>query len=135
MQLKLISSALLDEYLLGVPKGLQQAFDTLIDAELSTPSFRVYISVASVFSSKIEGEAIELDSYIKHKRDGVPFLPDYTQKIAINTDFGKKCSTLNRLVNGIISYFIAQGLYEPGFPGHPALEYSQNKLHHPTLTI
>jgi Fic family protein len=34
-----------------------------------------------VFSSKIEGEEIELDSYIKHKRFGIEFLPDYTKKI------------------------------------------------------
>lgn len=40
-----------------------------------------YTSVASVFSSKIEGEAIELDSYIKHKKFGIEFSPDYTKKI------------------------------------------------------
>jgi Fic family protein len=34
-----------------------------------------------VFSSKIEGEAIELDSYIKHKKFGIEFSPDYTKKI------------------------------------------------------
>uniref|UniRef100_UPI0035BC4AB7 Fic family protein n=1 Tax=Mucilaginibacter sp. TaxID=1882438 RepID=UPI0035BC4AB7 len=37
--------------------------------------------VSAVFSSKIEGEDIELDSFIKHKLSGVKFLPDYTQKI------------------------------------------------------
>ncbi|WP_246169023.1 Fic family protein [Rudanella paleaurantiibacter] len=72
---------MLQSYLLEVPKGLQEAFDALHDAPLSTPNFSFYTSVASVFSSKIEGENIELDSYIKHKRDGLPFLPDYTKKI------------------------------------------------------
>ena len=33
------------------------------------------------FSIKIEGENIELDSYIKHKKFGIEFLPDYTKKI------------------------------------------------------
>lgn len=37
--------------------------------------------MSAVFSSKIEGEPTELDSYIKHKRFGVEFLPDYTRKI------------------------------------------------------
>lgn len=60
---------------------MQSAFDNLKDAELSTTNFSFYTSVASVFSSKIEGENIELDSYIKHKRDGIPFLLDYTKKI------------------------------------------------------
>lgn len=81
MELQIIPNSLLDTYLGEVPKGLQRAFDALQDAELSTPNFSFYTSVASVFSSKIEGEAIELDSYIKHKRDGISFQPDYTKKI------------------------------------------------------
>jgi Fic family protein len=81
MELKIIPTLLLDAYLAGAPVGLQQKLDALEDAELSTPNFSFYTSVASVFSSKIEGEEIELDSYIKHKRDGIVFQPDYTKKI------------------------------------------------------
>src|SRR5579875_2834284 len=81
MQLQIIKTGLLAEYLKAVPKGLHEAFDGLQDAEISTGNFSFYTSVASVFSCKIEGEDIELDSYIKHKRDGIEFLPDYTQKI------------------------------------------------------
>jgi Fic family protein len=81
MELQIIPYNLLDSYLAEVPKGLQKALAALEDAELSTPNFSFYTSVASVFSSKIEGEPIELDSYIKHKRDGIPFQPDYTKKI------------------------------------------------------
>lgn len=81
MDLKIITPVLLDAYLGEVPSGMRQAFDSLEDAALSTPNFSFYISVASVFSSKIEGEAIELDSYIKHKREGIAFQPDYTKKI------------------------------------------------------
>ena len=68
-------------YLENFPPGAEQAFRALHDAELSTADFNFYSSVASVFSSKIEGEDIELDSYIKHKRFGIEFLPDYTKKI------------------------------------------------------
>ena len=60
---------------------LSAKFNALTDAEISTDTFSFYISVSSVFSSKIEGEEIELDSYIKHKKFGVEFLPDYTKKI------------------------------------------------------
>ena len=81
MDLKIIPPVLLDAYLGELPSGMRQAFDSLQDAAMSTPSFNFYISVASVFSSKIEGEAIELDSFIKHKREGVTFRPDYTKKI------------------------------------------------------
>ncbi len=81
MKLQIIPTGLLKDYLSEIPKGLQKAFGELEDAEISTPNFSFYTSVASVYSSKIEGENIELDSYIKHKRDGVSFQPDYTKKI------------------------------------------------------
>lgn len=81
MSLRLVPTDLLKQYLLSAPENLVELFDALHDAELSTPDFSFYTSVASVFSSKIEGEEIELDSYIRHKRDSIPLLPDYTRKI------------------------------------------------------
>ncbi|WP_298148565.1 Fic family protein [Flavobacterium sp.] len=81
MNLQLIKTDLLPDFLKAIPKDLQQKFDNLKDAEISTNTFSFYTSVASVFSSKIEGENIELDSYIKHKKFGIEFLPDYTKKI------------------------------------------------------
>lgn len=81
MKLQILNNNLLNDYSNHVSKTIQQDFDRLQDADLSTPGFSFYTSVASVFSSKIEGENIELDSYIKHKRDGIPFQPDYTKKI------------------------------------------------------
>ncbi len=80
-QLKIIPVTLLDEYCKLVDDNLRSSFDKLRDAEISTDTFSFYTSVASVFSSKMEGEDIELDSYIKHKKYGVHFLPDYTRKI------------------------------------------------------
>lgn len=80
-QLQIIPTNLLETYLKQVPKTLQASFDALEDAEISTDTFSFYTSVSSVFSSKIEGEDIELDSYIKHKKFGIEFLPDYTKKI------------------------------------------------------
>jgi hypothetical protein len=74
-KLKIIPIDLLGQYHLQVNKDLQSSFDKLQDAEISTDSFSFYTSVSSVFSNKIEGEEIELDSYIKHKRFGIEFLP------------------------------------------------------------
>lgn len=79
--LKIIPVNLLEQYRLQVNEDLQVLFDNLKDAEISTETFSFYTSVSSVFSSKIEGEEIELDSYIKHKKFGIEFLPDYTKKI------------------------------------------------------
>lgn len=78
--LKIVPAGLLEEYLKQVPPNLKTAFEELTEAELSTGDFSFYTSVASVFSSKIEGENIELDSYIKHKKFGIEFQPDYTRK-------------------------------------------------------
>jgi Fic family protein len=80
-QLTILTSDLLPDYLEKVSNDLKGAFDALQDAEISTDTFSFYTSVSSVFSSKIEGEMIELDSYIKHKKFGIEFSPDYTKKI------------------------------------------------------
>jgi len=42
--------------------------------------FSFYSSISSVYSSKIEGENIEADSYLKHKFLNVRYEPDYTKK-------------------------------------------------------
>jgi len=80
-ELQIIPTGLLKQFCKQVDKKLANKFDNLKDAEISTDNFSFYTSVASVFSSKIEGENIELDSYIKHKKFGIEFLPDYTKKI------------------------------------------------------
>jgi len=80
MNLQIIPVLPLEEYQQRFPKGVMEAYKALHDSEISTDTFSFYTSVASVFSSKIEGEQIELDSYIKYKKFGVEFLPDYTKK-------------------------------------------------------
>lgn len=80
-QLNIIPNLLLGAYCSQVSVKLQEEFECLHDAELSTNTFSFYTSVASIYSSRIEGEVVELDSYVKHKRDGISFQPDYTQKI------------------------------------------------------
>ena len=71
---------LLPKYLKLVRSGLEFTFSSLTDSSISTLNFSFYTSVAAVFSSKIEGEQIELDSFVKHKLTDAQFQPDYTQK-------------------------------------------------------
>lgn len=81
-KLTIIPADLLEVYKLSIINfQLSTKFNELREAEISTSSFSFYTSVASVFSSKIEGEDIELDSYIKHKAMGMKFKLDYTKKI------------------------------------------------------
>lgn len=78
---EILPAVLLDAYLKQFDKTAMVNFDNLQDSELSADTFSFYTSVSAVFSSKIEGEQIELDSFIKHRKLGTKFLPDYTQKI------------------------------------------------------
>lgn len=80
-EFKILPIELLDEYCKLVDEIWLNTFTELEDSVLSINTFSFYTSVSAVYSSKIEGENIELDSYVKHKRFGVKFLPDYTQKI------------------------------------------------------
>jgi Fic family protein len=81
IDLKIIPTDLLELYKSSFNQSLQKTFNELHDSELSIETFSFYTSVSAVFSSKIEGENIDLDSFIKHKRFGIEYLPDYTQKI------------------------------------------------------
>lgn len=79
--LQILNNFLLAEYSKEITGEDLKRFYLLEDAEISTSDFSFYTSVSSVYSSKIEGEEMELDSYIKHKKFGVSFIPDYTKKI------------------------------------------------------
>jgi len=79
--LKIIPIDLLPAFKKSVDETNLLKYQQLEDGELSIDDFSFYSSVAAVFSSKIEGEDIELDSYVKHKRFGISFQPDYTRKI------------------------------------------------------
>jgi Fic family protein len=81
IDLKIIPTDLLEQYKSSFDQSLQKVFEELHDSELSIETFSFYTSVSAVFSSKIEGENIDLDSFIKHKRFGTKYQPDYTQKI------------------------------------------------------
>jgi len=81
ISLKIIPLELLEQYKKGFDKKVKLRFEKLHDSELSIKTFSFYTSVSAVYSSKIEGENIELDSFIKHKRFGTKYLADYTQKI------------------------------------------------------
>ena len=78
--LQIIPTILLEAYISSFDKFTKALFEALQDSESSIESFSFYTSVSAVFSSKTEGEEIELDSFIKHKRFGVKYQPDFTKK-------------------------------------------------------
>ncbi len=59
---------------------LSAEFLAIEHLKLEPHSFTFYTSVSVMSSSKIEGEQMELDSYVKHKMLNIEYLPELTEK-------------------------------------------------------
>ncbi len=59
---------------------IQKAFQAIEQIKLEPHSFTFYTSVSVMSSSRIEGEQLEVDSYVKHKLLNIEYLPELTQK-------------------------------------------------------
>jgi len=80
MDFKILSSELLEQYLAQAPQEVEKRLREIGGEELPVGYFEYYNSVSSVYSSKIEGEEIDYDSFFKHKFLQVKFKPDYTRR-------------------------------------------------------
>ena len=80
MDLKIIHEQLLDKFRESVDKNFLSVLNSIPKLQIPVDYFQFYTSVSSVYSSKIEGEEIDFDSYFKHKFLNVKFKPDYTKK-------------------------------------------------------
>lgn len=80
MEFKILTDRLFIDYKGKVIDSPLDKIDNLKKVEIPVDYFEFYKSVSSVYSSKIEGEDIDFDSYYKHKFLKVKFKPDYTRK-------------------------------------------------------
>jgi Fic family protein len=80
MKFKILSSKLLNAYTNSVKESPLEKLYKAQKVEMQVDYFQFYKSVSSVYSSKIEGEEIDFDSYFKHKFLNVKFNLDYTRK-------------------------------------------------------
>ncbi|HEY3370152.1 MAG TPA: Fic family protein [Prolixibacteraceae bacterium] len=80
MSFAILTSELLVEFTLKVNESPINKLNRISKLELPVDYFQFYKSVSSVYSSKIEGEDIDFDSFFKHKFMNVPFQADYTRK-------------------------------------------------------
>lgn len=78
--LKIIPIDLLPAYKAAIPKDLRKRFKALRESPLSTRAFSFYTSISAIASSRIEGEPMEVDSYVKHRMLKIAYLPDLVQK-------------------------------------------------------
>lgn len=80
MSFKILTSELLLEFTMKVNESPMHKLNSIQKLELPVDYFQFYKSVSSVYSSKIEGEDIDFDSYFKHRFMNVKFQADYTKK-------------------------------------------------------
>lgn len=93
--MKLISDTLLQDFRNKINFSPVKLTNELADEEMTLDYFHYYNSVSSVYSSRIEGGNIELDSYFKHQFQNVIFLPDVTlEKSFFLKKTGRKCFSI-----------------------------------------
>ncbi len=80
MSFKILTSELLLEYTMKVNESPMHRLNSIQKLELPVDYFQFYKSVSSVYSSKIEGDDIDFDSYFKHRFMNIKFQADYTKK-------------------------------------------------------
>lgn len=80
MDLKILTPELLSAFTEKVKVSPLQKLNKAEKLDLPVDYFQFYKSVSSVYSSKIEGEDIDFDSYFKYRFLNVKFKPDYTRK-------------------------------------------------------
>jgi Fic family protein len=80
MKFNILTDKLLGDYTKAVKESPLDKIDKIKKLDMPFDYFQFYKSISSVYSSKIEGEDIDFDSFFKHKFLNVKFKPDYTQK-------------------------------------------------------
>lgn len=80
MELKILDIGLLEKYKNAVLQSPELLLEELQKIDTPVDYFKFYNSVSSVYSSRIEGENIDFDSFFKHKFLNVQYQPDYTKK-------------------------------------------------------
>ncbi|MEZ4906278.1 MAG: Fic family protein [Saprospiraceae bacterium] len=79
-KLSILTCRLLNDFIEKAGESPLLKLDNIEKSEIPVDYFRFYKSVSSVYSSKIEGEEIDFDSYFKYKFLNIKFNPDYTRK-------------------------------------------------------
>ncbi len=78
--MNLLTNKYFDSYISSLAFDLKSAFAAIKEREWTVENFRFYTAVSVMSSSKIEGETLEIDSYLKHKIQSIEYLPNLTEK-------------------------------------------------------
>lgn len=77
---KLLTDVHYSAWLSSLTINIKAEFEKIESREWSADNFRFATAVSVMSSSKIEGEELEIDSYLKHKMLDVDYLPNLTEK-------------------------------------------------------
>ncbi len=80
MKFQILTSSLLKNFRSCIAEDPIKKLGNMQKVDLPVDYFQYYKSVSSVYSSKIEGEDIDFDSYFKHKFMNVKYKHNYTKK-------------------------------------------------------
>ena len=70
-----------DKYFADYKKRLTDISSAMKEVnEIDMKAFTFYTSMAVISSFRIEGEQMEIDSYIKHKMQDIEYLPELVEK-------------------------------------------------------
>jgi Fic family protein len=78
--MKKLTDKYFDTYTSMLDVDVDKALEQLKQREWTAESFRFYTAVSVMSSSRIEGETLEIDSYLKHKLQAIEYLPNLTEK-------------------------------------------------------
>jgi Fic family protein len=78
--MKKLTNKYFDTYLSLLDIDIQKCFNEVKETEWNIANFKFFTAVSVISSSKIEGEQLEVDSYIKHKVLDIEYLPNLTEK-------------------------------------------------------
>jgi Fic family protein len=78
--MEILSNKYFEQYRKQLQVDMGNALSKTKEIELTPKSFTFYTSVAVISSSRIEGEKMEIDSYLKHKIQDIEYLPELVEK-------------------------------------------------------
>lgn len=78
--MEILTNKYFEAYKKQLPVDIPAALKKMDEIELTPQTFTFYTSVAVISSSRIEGEQMEIDSYVKHKMQHIEYLPELVEK-------------------------------------------------------
>lgn len=76
----MLSKSFYDTYLTLLSANIEDNLKQIKERDWNVKNFTFFTAVSVMSSSKIEGEEMDVDSYIKHKTLDINYLPNLTQK-------------------------------------------------------